>query len=264
MHKENLSLDVTKINCILELDKRVVGVRFIFNERDFEMADAKEIEKKIAYCVMVKSAMNGHGIKVKGYNFGCIGGARALGAIDIEESYRSGQGPLALGLYQDLTIAKDVSNKMTFCQHKLYGVVIKPLEEFNEKPDVVLIITNPYNSMRIIQGYTYIFGMNTTYKLSGNQAVCSECTAYPFESNTINISMLCGGTRYKCKWGENEVGIGMPFNKFSAIVDGIYRTTNAMEPNGKKLIIEEKLKKNGINNMKIEKDAAYYLLSMKK
>lgn len=263
MDKERVAMSVTKINCALELNRKVVGMKFLFNEDEFEEADAKEVTGKISYCVMVKSAMAGHEIKVNGKNFGCLGAARALGIIETEERFRSGQHYLKLGLYNDLTIAKAVRNKMTFCDHKAYGVMVKPLEEFNTEPDVVLIVTDSYNTMRIVQGYTHFLGINIAYKLCGNQAICSECTAYPFETNDMNISMLCGGTRYKASWTDGEIGIGIPFNKFSTIVDGIYNTINVMEPNDKKKKIELKIKENGLTNIEIEYDTSYYLLHNK-
>ena len=46
---------------------------------------------------------------------------------------------------------------MTFCRHKPYGVMVKPVEAYDEEPDVVLVVTNPYNGMRISTGiYTCI------------------------------------------------------------------------------------------------------------
>ena len=116
----------------------------------------------------------------------------------------------------------------------------KPLEAYNEEPDVVLVVTNPYNSMRIIQAYTHVFGFSTAYKMSGNQAICSECTAFPFESNNINVSMLCAGTRFKAKWGDEEMAIGFPFNQFLSIVKGLYATLDLIEPNEKKAEIEKR------------------------
>ena len=82
---------------------------------------------------------------------------------------------------------------------------------YDEEPDVVLVVTNSYNGMRIVQGYTHVFGYNTSFKIAGNQAICSECTAFPFESNDINVSLLCSGTRYKAKWGDEEIGNRISF-----------------------------------------------------
>ena len=222
---------VINANCALKLDRKIVGVKFLFDEEEFNNAEAKKVVGKMPYCVMVKTAMSGRAIKASLDSFGCLASAKALGILDVDEFVSSGRRYRQSGLYQDLATSKNVFNNMTICTHKAYAVLIKPVEEYIEVPDVVLIITKPYNAMRIIQGYSHIYGYNTAYKMVGNQAVCSECTAYPFESNNINVSLLCSGTRFMSGWGEDEMAIGIPFNKFTSVIDGIYATLNATEPN---------------------------------
>lgn len=265
MDKEKLQQMLSKANCALELKRRIVGVKFLFTEEEFQQATAKLIAAPMHYCAMVKAATAGHSVKAAAENFGCLGGARALGMRESEAAFVSGQHYRNLGLYQNLVVAKNARNNMTFCQHKAYGVVVKPLQGFaQEEPDVVLILTDAYTAMRVVQGYTYTYGIQTAFKLSGNQAVCSECTAYPFEHNTLNISMLCGGTRNRAGWDDNEIGIGMPFNKCSDVIDGIYKTVNAMEPNRNKTKIEAKLKQHKLTDLVIEYDKNYFTKPAKK
>ena len=147
---------------------------------------------------------------------------------------------------------------MTFCSHKPYGVMVKPVEEYEEEPDVVLVVTNPYNGMRIMQAYTHVFGFNTAFKMAGNQAICSECTAFPFESNDINVSLLCSGTRFKAKWQDEEIAIGFPFNQFLPIVRGLYATLDPIEPNEKKAEIEARCRKLDRAVPEIHYDGNYY------
>jgi len=258
MDKAQVKQSVIKANCALELSRKIVGMKFLFTEEEFQQADAKTIKAKMHYCVMVKTAMSGIGIKAAAEHFGCPGSARVLGITEPEELFISGRHYRRLGLYQDLVTAKNIRNNMTLCQHKAYGVMIKPLEEFEQAPDIVLIVTNPYNAMRIVQGYTNMYGLYTSYKMSGNQALCSECTAYPFESNNINVSMLCSGTRNVAGWGDDELGIGLPFNRFFSTIDGVYKTVNIVEPNRNKTKIEEKLKQNQLNDLEIEYDKNYF------
>lgn len=172
--EKRLQEAVNKANCALELNRRIVGVKFLFTEEEFQQATARLINAPMHYCAMVKAATAGHCVKASAKNFGCLGGARALGMMEPEEAFVSGRHYRNLGLYQNLVIAKNARNNMTFCQHKAYGVMVKPLQEFEEEPDVVLIMTNAYTAMRIVQGYTYTYGIHTEFKLSGNQAVCSE------------------------------------------------------------------------------------------
>lgn len=249
---------VDKANCALKLERKIVGVKFLFDQQEYEHATAKRIKNKMPYCVMVKTAMSGTAVKAALENFGCLSSARALGIMPAEEMVSSGRHYRRLGLYYDFAVAKNVQKNMTLSQHQTYGVMIKPLHEYNEKPDVVLIITNPYNAMRIIQGYTYMFGYHTSFKMAGNQAVCSECTAYPLESNSINVSLLCSGTRYMGGWGDDELALGIPYNKFAPVVEGLYATINPIEPNEKKAKIEARAAELGRKDLAIEYNKNYY------
>ena len=159
MGKEEFHQLVKDINCALKMDRRVVGVKFLFDEDEFARAGAKRVTGKIAYCVMVRTTMAGRSLKAAAENCGCMGGARALGLAGLDEMSLSGRFYHSLGLYRDLPTSKQVQHTMTFCSHKPYGVMVKPVEEYDEEPDVVLIVTNPYNGMRIMQGYSYAFGL---------------------------------------------------------------------------------------------------------
>ncbi|WP_352419703.1 DUF169 domain-containing protein [Proteiniborus sp.] len=258
MDISKLNDTISKAKCSLELKRKIVGMKFLFTEEEFKYADAKKLRAKSPYCVMVKTAMSGYSIKATLEDFGCLASARNLGILEADEIITSGRYHSKTGLYQDLITSRNVISNITMCKHKAYGIMLKPLEEYAENPDVVLIVSNPYNAMRIIQGYTYMYGTHSSFKMIGNNAICSECTAYPYESNDINVSLLCSGTRHMCGWGEDEMGIGIPFNKFSTVIDGLYATVNPIEPNEKKSIIESKLKEQRRDDLDIIYDKNYY------
>ena len=249
---------VEKTYCALGLKRKIVGVKFLFDRDEFAQAEARPLTAVMPYCVMVKRAMLGNTIKAVFEDFGCRASARALGLMPPDEIFSSGRHYNRLGLYRDLTVAKNVRQNMTLCQHQAYGVMIKPLEEYSVTPDVVLLTGNPHQAMRIVQAYTHQFGYHTSFKMAGNQAICSECTAYPFESNSINVSMLCAGTRFMCGWGDDELAIGFPFNRFLPIIDGLYATLNATEPDGKKIGIEARLAEHKRGDLKVLYGKNYY------
>lgn len=260
MKIERIQDAVTIMNCALQLERNIVGVKFLFTKEDFENADGKTIKNKMNYCVTTRLAMSGYSFKVTAENIKCIAGARALGLMDVDEYYTSGKRTLSLGIYNDLDTAKNISRNMTYCKHKVYGVLVQPLQNYlNQDPDVVIVASNPYNAMRIIQGYSYYYGTYSSFKMTGNQAICSECTAVPFETDNINISMLCIGTRHQAGFNDNELGIGIPFGKFFKVVQGVFNTINPMESNDKKKNIEEKLKNNNIKDGTIKYNSNYYL-----
>lgn len=258
MDKKELREHILKLNCALELERKIVGIQFLHSEENYALAEAKQLPNKMNYCVMVKLAMRGMALKAKEDDLACFAGARALGLKEVDDFHRSGQGGKKLGLYHDMSTSKKARDGMSYCDHQAYGIMVKPLEEFVNEPDVIMIVSNPYNIMRIVQGYSYYYGMQSSFKMTGNQAICSESTAFPYLSNDINVSMLCIGTRHKAGWNDNELSVAFPFNRFYKISDGVMSTLNIMDNNHKKEIIEKKLNENGINDFEIKYNYNYY------
>lgn len=242
-----LSKDVKKFKLALNLQRGLVGVKFFFNENEFEEGGARKVKGKMPYCVMVRKAMLGYSMKVTKENSGCVGAENALGIKEVTEDIKTGRIYRDKNFYNDLVTSRNVTKNASRFDFNVYGMEIKPLKEFNYNPDIVLIMGNPYQAMRIMQSYTYIYGGDFAIKTVGNQAVCSECTANPYETNSINASFLCSGTRYNNKWKDEELMIGLVFNKFKSLSDSIYSTLDTFESNEKKEIIEKNLKEEDIN-----------------
>ena len=258
MNREIINNAVKRLNCALKLDRKIAGIKFLFDKDEFDNAGAKALKVRMPYCVMVRNAMEGKFLKATADSIGCFGGAKAVGMMEADEQSLSGRFYHKLGLYNDLATAKNVQQNVTFCKHKLFGIMTGPLDKYTDEPDIVIIITNPYNGMRIMQAYSYMYGCNTSLKMTGNQAICSECTSYPFENNNINVSFLCAGTRYKAKWKDDELAIGFPFNRFLSIEKGLYDTIDVIEPNEKKDELQIRFKEQGIECPDIHYNRNYY------
>lgn len=225
----------------LNLQRKIVGVKFIHSEEEYNSTPTKELNIMASYCYMVKKVSENNSFKACSKNFKCNSSAMALGIRNINPKVTSGQLYFSYETYDSLSRAKSTQKDVTYINHKIYGVLMMPLEDFHVDPDVVIIISNNYQAMRIIQAYGYHHGMAKNIKLCGNQGVCSECTATPYETNDINISMLCSNTRFSCQWSDCEMGIGIPFNLFNSIYDGVIQTINPMELDNKKEEILEKI-----------------------
>jgi uncharacterized protein (DUF169 family) len=248
--KEVVKVSITKANCALDLERRIVAMKFLFTKKEFKQADAPQLKSKMPYCSMIERATTGEKMKADFSNFGCFGGARALGIVERDEFYLSGRRIKNRGLYHDLATSKEVTKHTSSCQHKTYGLQVMPLVEFNDDPDIVLVISNPNNIMRLVQGYTHYFGTHDSFKMFGNQAICSECTAHPFETNDINISVLCSGARLT-GMKDYELAMGLPFNRFEKVVDGLCMTITPIESDNVKIRIMKKLKENNITDVRI-------------
>ena len=233
---------IALLNALIDLTNRPVGIRFLYSEEDYAAADVPECPKTMNYCQMVHLAAQGTGIKSRKEHFRCQSGPRAFGMIQTPDAVRSGEGLLKLGLYPDLHTQRIVYSRMSECMQKIEGLLILPAEYYtNSEPDVVLLVTTPYNVMRFVQGYTYQYGSCPGGQVFGNRALCSEATAQPFIRNEMCISTLCSGTRYYNGWAREEMALGIPGAKFAPTVEGILRTLNAAEPLDDKERIAERL-----------------------
>ncbi len=244
---------------LLTLRRRIAGVKLAYTIEDFEKMEARAVQAKIAYCVVVRAAMDGRSVKLSGEFSGCNGSSRTLGFLAPTEAFTSGEHFHGFGLYKDLPTSRQVAGSMTTCSKRCYGIMAQPLEKYeNEPPDVVILATDARNAMRIIQGYTYSFGSQPIFKIAGNQAICVECTSYPLEADQLNLSMLCSGTRHLAKWKPNEIALGLPYHKFAETVPGLLKTADAVELDPTKLRIQEKLVGQGFSDPHFRLGHTYY------
>ena len=93
-----------------------------------------------------------------------------------------------------------------------------------QTPDVVIVMTNAYQSMRMVQGYEYGTGKKPAIDMGAMQGMCSELTISPYLTGEMNVSVLCPSTRMLCKWSENDMAVGIPYELFEQIVEGVEAT----------------------------------------
>ena len=238
---------IDRLECALDLRRRIVGVKFLYHEKAFHRNPVKPVKNMFSFCMMVKVASMGAAIKAREENFKCPGAKRAFGMMKVDDHFSSGARYLELGLYENGDVAKRVARQMAFLPRPLFGVTVQPLKAFAEAPDVVIIVTDPYNAMRILQGYTYYRGQAKGIRSCGNQGVCCELTAQPYRDQDINVSLLCSGTRFACRWKDGEVGVGMPFSMLPKVIDGVIKTANAVEPSRRREGIMARAENRGEN-----------------
>jgi uncharacterized protein (DUF169 family) len=239
----------------LNLKREVVGIHFFLDASGYTEASLEVFKGKAPYCFMVKAASQGKHFKATLEHIHCSGGAPAIGLEPAPQAMKTGVRPYGLtGLYCDIGTGALAHRDTTYMAPFTYGIEAGPLHEV-KNADVVIVIDNTYNAMRIIQGYSYYNGVKTDFRLAGNQAICSECTATPYLTQDINVSLLCSGTRFYCKWDNDDIAIGFPIKLYDQIVKGIKNTLNSTESDQNK----ENLKSlNKAQDVTITMKGAYY------
>lgn len=243
---------------LLNLDRKIAGVHLVKSEDEFEKMPGVVTKKPMNYCMMVAGATRGHVIKAKEENIKCRSGVRVLGINPADPMNSNGENWTRLGLYKNCEISQKVRKELAYVTEKSIGVVVGEASQL-KKADVFIIVTNAYNCMRILQGYAYSYGMPHNINMLGNQALCLECTARPYVTKDINVSMLCIGTRHRANWGDNEMAVGIPAEMFDNVIDGIYQTANIMESNENKKVIGEKFQELPDDKIKLQMNYNYYM-----
>lgn len=253
----NIKESVDLIESYLDMDRKPVGVKIFFDQKEFENFKVPQRETKVTYCNSVQLASKGQAMKLTKENQACPNGAIALKMKDIPEPMASGKARFSKNIYQSVDVSKSISDQMLFLKEEPAGIAVMPLEDYKENPDVVIIVGQPYNVMRLIQGHGYINGYTNNLRTVGLQAVCQDITTYPYNTKDINITLLCPGTRLVADWQQHEIGIGIPFEKWYEIVEGVKETTNPFERNQKKIGIEKRLNEKGLDSSGVKFNQNY-------
>lgn len=213
---------------VIGLERSLVGVKLFSIEEDYKLCDLPEPASKRSYCLLVKAASNGRGYKSRLEHHNCDGGTTALGLERSTPEIESGDVYYSYNLYASKSSARRHRasiKSLHNCVPLTFGVMTVPLEECKIEPDIVIGIVTPLQAMRIVQGHEYWTGIKPNLDLGAMQGLCSELTASPYLSGELNLSVLCPSTRMLCKWKNEEMAVGIPFEQFEKITAGVTATT---------------------------------------
>ncbi len=98
-------------------------------------------------------------------------------------------------------------------------VIFCPLEEAEEKPDLVVFLCNPEQACRILTLALYRTGIPPRAELAGS--ACHMAVAYPIVSGEINVSFWDYTARRMQKLDENELSVSVPYHYMKDIVESI-------------------------------------------
>lgn len=253
----NIEESVNLIESYLDLDRKPVGIKLFFDKDEFDNFEIPQKDRKLTYCNSVQLASKGASMKLTKANQGCPNGAFALNFKDVPEAIANGKGRASKNMYKNIEISKSINDEMLFLEKESHGIVVMPLENYKEDPDLVIVVSKSYNVMRMIQGDGYFNGYTNNLKTVGLQALCHDLTSYVYNTKDINISLLCPGTRLVAGWQLDEIGIGIPFEKWNTLVEGVKETANPFERNNKKQAIIERLKERGLDSSGIKGNENY-------
>lgn len=233
------NLQITRVSKALGLENKILGLRFLVLEKEYNDSLAKEHEG-LSLCSLVKLACQGKSVKCNASTIGCDDAAYAIGLKEVPEYVYSGRKEFEDRKYLSKSIAFQVQNEKKYIPHEIYGAIISPLEEI-ENPDLVIVIATAKDMMRLTQGYSRYYGVNKNLLSIGVQGICSELVSKPFMNNDLNISLLSNCCRKLTDFSAGCMGASFPIHLAENIFKGILETVNLTENNIPKKKILERL-----------------------
>lgn len=226
--REVINACVDSLKQEIGITREPVGITLLFTEEDYENYPIEEVKHGSTYCVMVKrAAVDGKGIKCRLEHNKCDGATTAFAMEPSTEHIESGKEYFSYKLYSSVAVARRMRGAIKSL-HRMpvstYGLAIVPLKDCVKTPDVIIMMTNPLQSMRLVQGYEYFTGKKPVVDMGAMQGMCSELTVSPYLTGEMNVSVLCPSTRMLCKWDENDMAVAVPFELFEMITRGVAAT----------------------------------------
>jgi uncharacterized protein (DUF169 family) len=209
-----------KIKEKLGLTKSPVAIKFVLRENDIP-EDIKKIAQGIRHCEMVQKAAMGETFYATAEEQTCKGGAAALGLMEAPEKVKTGEMYQGLGRFSSLGSAKRTMEDIPKIEPMMYALIYAPLDEANFDPDVIVVISNPAQAMKLAQAMVYTLGGRVEADFSGIQSICADAVAGPFTRKRPNFTMGCSGSRKFAGIKPEEVIVGMNGENIGCIVNAL-------------------------------------------
>jgi len=204
----------------LGLSKSPVAIKFILREEDIP-EEIEKIEENIRHCEMVQKAAQGETFYATAEEQMCKGGASAIGLMETPEKIKTGEFYQSLGRFSSLGSAKRTMESIPKIDPIMKAIIYAPLEVIKFDPDVIVVICNPAQALKLAQAMVYTRGGRVEASFSGIQSLCADAVAGPFVNNTANITLGCSGSRQYADIKEDEVIVGMNGENIGCVVTAL-------------------------------------------
>ncbi len=222
---ENYSVDGydTVARCLkekLDLTRSPVAIKFVLQEKDLP-DNIKEIELPIRHCEMVTRASDGETFYAIATDQACKGGAAAIGADKTPENLKTGEFYYDLGRFSSIGAAKRTINAIPKINMDIHATIYAPLEKARFHPDVIIVIANPVQAMKLSQALIYTLGGRLEADFSGIQSLCADAVAGPFMRKVPNITLGCSGSRKFAGIEDQELIVGLNGENIGCVINAL-------------------------------------------
>ncbi len=117
---------VRQASVILNLSKKIIGVKFIDFKEDYEALQVPVAKKTGSVCYHARQAMEGSLFKCLASQVSCDYGRYALGLSKADTTIVEGRSFEYCGLTETTAIGKNIVASMKYIDHLSYGVCMGP------------------------------------------------------------------------------------------------------------------------------------------
>ena len=170
---------------------------------------------------MIQKASQGETFYSTAEEHTCKGCASALGLMEAPEKVKTGEMYQSLGRFSSLGSAKRTMDDVPKIENMMYALIYTPLENATFDPDVIVVICNPEQALKLTQAMVYTLGGRVEVDFAGIQSICADAVAGPFTRKRPNVTLGCSGSRKFADIKPDEVIVGMNGENIGCIVNAL-------------------------------------------
>jgi uncharacterized protein (DUF169 family) len=202
------------MKAVLDLEGWPIAIKLLRNSGELSRS-VKEIDEAHRHCEMIQK------VRIHGISFlaplskqRCKVAATSLGLMKPSEELRRHQ---LQELFYERHRFKTEELLWKFLEdtpqisEKYSSVLYAPLGSIIVKPDVVVIICNPLQAMKVLQAYQYLTGQRANFSLGGLFSLCADGVSTPYLTGRINLAIGCEGARKHARLKDYELLVGIPY-----------------------------------------------------
>jgi len=215
MKKQIDLLVFERLNC----EYKPVGVKFMLTKPD----GIVKLDKKLAFCEMLKEAQSGEPFYATEENHECKAGTILLGMSEVDPIFESGQVGAKLGVYEDPRANRRIYLESPRVERgSVNYVAYSSYDKLPFDPDLLIVTAKPSQAEIVLRASGYKTG--AAWNAKGTTVLgCAWLYMYPYVQGELNV-MITGlhhGMNARKTFPEGLLLISIPFDKIPGIVDSL-------------------------------------------
>ncbi len=208
-----------KLLDILGLENEPVAIKWSVREP----RNVHKENEKSRFCRKLTKAMNGEIFYATAQEEECMGGARYSGLkdkCDFPANMQSGSFLVGRGVYKNVpAVQRSWKQNLNIEPGIFNAVIFAPLNKTEFDPDVIFIICEAEQGMKILHANAYDSGTHGLGADSG--PICSSMAALPYLTGKVTYGFGDVGARNNMDINPEDVMISIPASELSRIVSNL-------------------------------------------